>query len=67
MPTLLMVGSDDPYCPHMERLAKHMPNARLCALAGVAIFRLSKRRRNSRSGLRRSSMNAALAFFRSKF
>jgi len=38
MPTLLMVGSDDPYCAHMEWLAKHMPNARLCALDGVGHF-----------------------------
>jgi proline iminopeptidase len=38
MPTLLVVGSDDPYCAHMEWLADHIPNARLCVLDGVGHF-----------------------------
>jgi proline iminopeptidase len=38
MPTLLVVGSDDPYCAHMEWLAEHIPNARLCVLDGVGHF-----------------------------
>jgi proline iminopeptidase len=38
MPTLLIVGSGDPYCAHMEWLAEHIPNATLCALDGVGHF-----------------------------
>jgi proline iminopeptidase len=38
VPTLLIVGSGDPYCAHMEWLAEHMPNATLCVLDGVGHF-----------------------------
>jgi pimeloyl-ACP methyl ester carboxylesterase len=38
VPTLLIVGSADPYCAQMEWLAEHLPNAKLCALDGVGHF-----------------------------
>jgi pimeloyl-ACP methyl ester carboxylesterase len=38
VPTLLIVGSGDPYCPHMEWLAEHMANTTLWALDGVGHF-----------------------------
>jgi len=38
MPTLLIVGSGDPYCADMEWLAEHIPTATLYALAGVGHF-----------------------------
>jgi proline iminopeptidase len=38
MPTLLIVGTDDPYCAHMAWLAEHMPRATLCTLPGVGHF-----------------------------
>jgi proline iminopeptidase len=38
MPTLLIVGSGDPYRAHMEWLAEHMSSATLCTLAGVGHF-----------------------------
>jgi proline iminopeptidase len=38
VPTLLIVGTGDPYCAHMEWLAEHLPNATLCALDDVGHF-----------------------------
>lgn len=38
VPTLLIVGSDDPYRAHMEWLAEHVPNASLRVLEGVGHF-----------------------------
>jgi pimeloyl-ACP methyl ester carboxylesterase len=38
VPTLLIVGSGDPYRTPMEWLAAQMPNATLCALDGVGHF-----------------------------
>jgi len=38
VPTLLIVGSGDPYCAHMEWLVQHMPNATLCVLDGAGHF-----------------------------
>jgi pimeloyl-ACP methyl ester carboxylesterase len=38
VPTLLIVGSADPYRAHMEWLATQMPKATLCALDGVGHF-----------------------------
>jgi proline iminopeptidase len=38
VPTLLIVGSGDPYRTQMEWLAAQMPNATLCALDGVGHF-----------------------------
>ena len=37
-PCMLIVGSGDPYCAHMEWLAEHIPSATLCALDGVGHF-----------------------------
>jgi pimeloyl-ACP methyl ester carboxylesterase len=38
VPILLVVGSHDPYRPHMEWLAEQAPKARLCVLDGVGHF-----------------------------
>jgi proline iminopeptidase len=38
VPTLLVVGSGDPYCASMDWLAGHMPHATLCVLDGVGHF-----------------------------
>lgn len=38
VPTLLIVGSRDPYCAPMEWLGEHMPNAVLWVLDGVGHF-----------------------------
>ena len=38
LPTLLVVGSVDPYRAHMEWLAGHMPDATLCVVDGVGHF-----------------------------
>lgn len=38
VPTLLIVGSDDPYRARMEWLAEHMPDASLRVLEGVGHF-----------------------------
>jgi proline iminopeptidase len=38
MPTLLVVGSEDAYCPRMEWLAGRMPRAELCVLRDVGHF-----------------------------
>jgi proline iminopeptidase len=38
VPTLLVVGQSDPYRPHMEWLAAHLPQPTLCALEGVGHF-----------------------------
>lgn len=38
VPTLLVVGHSDPYRPHMEWLAAHLPQPTLCTLEGVGHF-----------------------------
>jgi proline iminopeptidase len=38
VPTLLIVGESDPYRPHMEWLAAHLPQPRLCTLEGAGHF-----------------------------
>jgi proline iminopeptidase len=38
VPTLLIVGQNDPYRVHMEWLAAHMPKPTLCTLEGVGHF-----------------------------
>jgi proline iminopeptidase len=38
VPTLLIVGSDDPYRAHMEWLAEHLPDASLRVFEGVGHF-----------------------------
>jgi proline iminopeptidase len=38
VPTLLIVGTSDPYRTHMEWLAAHLPKAILCTLDGVGHF-----------------------------
>jgi proline iminopeptidase len=38
VPTLLVVGSGDHYCAHMEWLAERMPHATLCVLDGAGHF-----------------------------
>jgi pimeloyl-ACP methyl ester carboxylesterase len=38
VPTLLIVGTGDPYCADMKWLAEHLPNAALWAVDGVGHF-----------------------------
>jgi proline iminopeptidase len=38
VPTLLIVGESDPYRPHMEWLAAHLPQPRLCTIEGAGHF-----------------------------
>jgi len=38
VPTLLIVGTGDPYCAHMKWLAEHLPDARLCVLDRAGHF-----------------------------
>ncbi|MBI1872540.1 MAG: alpha/beta hydrolase [Acidobacteria bacterium] len=38
VPALLVVGSEDPYRPHMEWLAEQMPAALLCVFEGIGHF-----------------------------
>jgi len=52
VPTMLIVGSADPYYAHMAWLAANIGNATLCVLDGVGHFPFVERRSNSRSGLR---------------
>jgi proline iminopeptidase len=38
IPTLLIVGQNDPYRSHMEWLAAHLPQPTLCTLEGAGHF-----------------------------